>query len=47
MKPPQKIAEIEEWIRREKHRDWVPWLKPIIAREQSALAKLKRPSPRA
>jgi hypothetical protein len=46
-KPRGKIDEIlwlKAWLKKETKRDWVPWLKPIIAANHKRLADLQRKS---
>jgi hypothetical protein len=33
-----EILWLEAWLKKEKKRDWVPWLKPIIAQNEKRLA---------
>ena len=37
----EEIRWLEAWLKKEKKRDWVPWLKPIIAQNKKRLAQLK------
>jgi hypothetical protein len=42
-----EIAWLEQWLKKERKRDWVPWLKPIIAANEKRLKELRlasRPS---
>ncbi len=42
MKAAEEIRWLKAWLKKETKRDWVPWLKPIIAANRKRLKQLEK-----